>query len=858
MKRFAVMALGATSALSAAQEVSLGQQSWFQTNVLNRLQWSGQRILGYHMLKFTGDADSFNSLTNYGTGLQTFSDTGSLNVAGDKVFGFLKFDMSFTDNRFSDPEQQRYLLNYARGGFDVNYGTIRASLVGTNQFASFSRSLDGLNLGFKKGRLDSRLISSDARGAAQTITVEGNNTSGPYYLQTGRILRDTLQVQVDGKPQIVGQDYTADNQLGTITFLNKVIAPTSLINASYESYDFSGNRGSIRGLGLTYNLGWAGTIGLTSVQQLTGDSNSDPIRQQKSLGFGRPGDQYYLDYEPIPATLKITVNGIPRSVAIVDDGISDFYIDPRLPILVISRVAIPITQEIIFSYRPKIVQTASGDRKVTGFDYTIPVGDAKDGEQKKSYIRYSQAAGEVKGLNPNSGLAQGLDFKINEGKGAFTANFKKIEPGFSTIEQTGFNRNEDRVQYGLDYFTKGLTSRIGSYNTSITAFDTATGTIVTGSTRVVDDRIEMEYSDPRNRGRNINHRQSLNYSRTRSIATDDNVLHSLGFGDEYRYKRLSFTAEGQRQNGRGKIDGKLQDVGINTFRTSVGYDATSKLRLTASASQSAIKTDDKSSLGYDYSLGANLLDTGPWSGSFNYALSDSGTLASLGFLNGNGLGYGNNGFSGGGGLGTLSTGQLRSRRMSLNGTHQVHENMLLNFSLINQNSEGLSTSNADLKSLMLGMNWRPNDVTSFNVDWSKADTTFFSGSTPTASANSLSLNYNTSPGKFWSFNLGYNFSDSSGGTFAQSSLSSMVDVGYRINTRQRLFLNAAMSQTRGYFPQDDLSLNAGYSYQLIPGIALTGRYTFRDLANLDVNQTAGAFRSNGLSLELTFDFSSRR
>jgi hypothetical protein len=45
---------------------------------------------------------------------------------------------------------------------------------------------------------------------------------------------------------------------------------------------------------------------------------------------------------------------------------------------------------------------------------------------------------------------------------------------------------------------------------------------------------------------------------------------------------------------------------------------------------------------------------------------------------------------------------------------------------------------------------------------------------------------------------------------------------------------------------------------LISGIALTGRYTFRDLANLDLNQAAGAFRSNGLSLELTFDFSSRR
>jgi hypothetical protein len=853
MKRFAVLALGASSALISAQEVSLGRQSWFQTNVVNRLQWSGQRTLGYHLFRFEGDAESFNALTNYGTGLQTFSDTGNLSVAGDKVLGFLKFNVTFNDNRFSDPEQQQYLLTYAKNGLDLNYGTVRASLTGGNQFVNFSRSLDGLTAGFKKGRLDARVISSNARGAAQTITVEGNNTSGPYYLQTGRIIRDTLQVQVDGKPQIVGQDYVADNQLGTITFLNKVIAPTSVINASYESFDFGGQRGSIRGVGVTYNLGWAGRLGFTSVEQLTGDSNDNPIREEKSLGFGRPGDQYYLQFEPVASTIRITVNGIPRTLSIVDDGVSDFYIDPRLPILIISRVAIPTSQEIIFSYRPKIVQSASGDRKVTGVDYTIPIG-----ESGRSFVKFSQASGEVKGLNPNSGVAQALDFKIDEGKGGFTAQFKKIEPGFSSIEQTGFNRNEDRVQYGLDYFTKGLTSRIGSYNTSITAFDTTTGTAVIGSTRVVDDRIELEYSDPSSRNRTMSHRQNLRYSRTRSIAADDNVLHTLGIGDEYRFKRLSFTAEGEKQDGRGRINNKIQDVGINTFRTTVGYDATSKLRLTASASQSAIKTDDENSLGYDYSFGANLLDTGPWSGSLIYALSDSGTLASLGFLNGNGIGYGNNGFSGSGGLGTLSTGQLRSRRMALNGTHQVRENMLLNFSVIQQNSEGLSTSNADLKSLVLGMSWRPNDVSNFNVDWSKSSTTFFSGSTPTSSSSSIDLNYSTSPGRFWSLNLGYNFTDSSGGNFAQSSLNSAFSAGYRINDRQRLFLNAILSNTRGFYPQDDISLNAGYSYQLISGIALTGRYTFRDLANLDLNQTAGAFRSNGLSLELTFDFSSRR
>jgi hypothetical protein len=184
--------------------------------------------------------------------------------------------------------------------------------------------------------------------------------------------------------------------------------------------------------------------------------------------------------------------------------------------------------------------------------------------------------------------------------------------------------------------------------------------------------------------------------------------------------------------------------------------------------------------------------------------------------------------------------------------------MILGFNLTQQNSEGLSTSNADLRNLSLNLSWRPNEVSNLNVDWSRANTTFLNGSTPTSSASSIDLNYNTSPGRFWSFNVGYNFTDSSGGAFAQSSLNGTFGAGYRINDRQRLFLNAILSNTRGFYPQDDTSINAGYSYQLIPGIALTGRYTFRDLVNLDPSLTAGAFRSNGLSLELTFDFSSRR
>ena len=78
------------------------QKSWVEREFLDRIDLSGSRTLGYQQYNFIGDADAFNSLTNYGTGLQKFTDIGNLSLQGNKVFGFLNFRANFTDKRFSD------------------------------------------------------------------------------------------------------------------------------------------------------------------------------------------------------------------------------------------------------------------------------------------------------------------------------------------------------------------------------------------------------------------------------------------------------------------------------------------------------------------------------------------------------------------------------------------------------------------------------------------------------------------------------------------------------------------------------------------------------------------------------------
>jgi hypothetical protein len=859
LRRFCLVGISLLPVVAVPQANQKLGQTWFEKQILNRLAWSGQRTLGYQKYTFSGDAESFNSLTNFGTGLQSFTDIGNLNVTGNNVLGFLNFRANFTDNRFSDPEQQQYTLTYRKNGLDLNYGTVQASLIGSNRFVNFSRSLEGLVAGYQTGRLATKFISSDTRGAARTVNLEGNNTVGPYYLQSGRIIPDSLEVRLDGEKLVRGRDYTIDSQLGTITFNNRVISPTSTIVATYESYDFGGQRGKIRGMGATYDFGRLGRLGFSTVEQKTGAAGANQERIEKSFGFGNPNDQYFLLLEPIPETIRITVNGIPRSFSVNDDGISDFYLDSRLPILIISRVAIPTTQEIIFTYRPKVIQTVAGDRKVTGFDYRLTVTPGTE-SNAGTYLQYSQSVGELKGPTSTSGAATGFDIRMNEGKGDLRVGFRRIEPGYQSIEQTGFNRNEDASEYNYIYSSKGFSTNLQTLNSLVAFTDLTSGTPTIRSSRVASSQAGLSFTDPKRKPDGAQRTEAVTWNRVRATTNtnQNSFLDTLSYKETFKHKKLSYSFANERQVGEGLIQNKQEKLAVNTYRSTVSYDAGKNWSLSGNASQSGVRVGSTSSAGFDYGFRAGLSESGPWSGNVDYTVSNSGALASLGgFLNGNAFGFTNNGFSGSGGSGTISTGQLNVRRLNISATHRAGEKLALTGNLLRQSGTGLSTSNSELNSLMLSANWRISSNDNLNIDWARSVSNFFSGSSTRATADTIALNFNGSKNK-WTYNLGYNLFNSGGDNFTQRSLTVNGDLGYLLNSRARLFANLTGTQTRGFFPQDDVSLNGGYAYTVGAGLILQGRYSFRNLRNLDPTATGGAFRSNGLSLELTFDFSSRR
>ena len=836
---------------TCAQTASPQSNNWWEREVWSRLAYSGSRTIGYQSYRFEGDPDTFSSLTNYGTGLQHFTDIGNLTVQGNKVFGLLDFRATFTDNRFSDPEQQQYTLNYKRGLYDMSYGTIQASLLSGNRFLNFSRSLNGYVGDYKAKNLEAKLITSTVRGQARTVTIEGNNTSGPYYLSSGRIIGGSIRILLDGVELRQGDDFIVDVTVGSITFIGRVIPPTSTIIASYESFEIAGSGGTIQGAALAYNLGKLGKIGVTGQQQLVGGAPVSTTRIEQFQGFGNLGDQYALQFEPIPATIVVRVDGVVRPFSILDDGISEFFLSAAVPNIVISRVAVQSTKTIQIEYIPKIVQTVDGDRKVLGFDWTVPFGP----KGNNSFLTFTQATGKLSGSTPSSGNARALDMRYNLGKSEFKLGLRKVDPGFRTIEQTGFNRNEDAAEFSYQYKTKGISALSSAGNSLISVNN---GTTVTAN-RLSTVDLSLSYSDPKNAAKDITRTQILSFDSTKVRSTDDTRLTTLGYKDDFHHNKLTFGYGLENQKGRGKVDGDLTDIGIQSYRTSATYDAGKNWSVMASASRSNVNTDTIHSQGYDYSLSANMTQRGPWTFGAQYALSDSGVLASLGgFLNGNSLGFGNNGFGTSGGTGILSTGQLKARRAAINTTHQAGENLSLGLTFSNTTSEGSTTSNASIDALTFDAGWKINQIYTLNFAYSQVKSNFFVGSTGENTSNVFSGYFTGNPGKLWSFNLGYNFLTTTGSQVGQDSLALSFNASYQLAKRQKLFFDSSLSRTRGLYPHNDTSVQTGYSYSLTPGVSLIGRYSFRNLENLDPAAVGGAFRANGLGIELRFELSNRR
>lgn len=833
-------ALGLTAV--GAVVSATGPASWLNHQILSRIQFSGYRFLGYHAHTVDGDREAFNSLAYYGQGAKRFTDTGQITLAGRDVLGVLNFDATIVDSRFKDPQNQKINLSYRKGGWTVEVGDIYGSLLNTNQFVSMSKSLKGGSVQFKQGRLAAKIVRSDTKGTSRTVTLQGINSPGPYYLASSQVIQGTESVLLDGQEMVLGRDYVINYEIGSIEFIGRVIAPTSTILVTYEALDFNGTPGTVQGVGLSYDFGKAGRIGFSALEQVNRNRSGLSSRLEQFEGFGAAGTPYFLQFEPLstaqyPTTIR--VNGILQTENV------DYRFDATNKSIFYFNRFVPSTSIIEVVYFPRPTSAAAGDRRVTGFDYRIPIG--KDG----SYLSYSQAVGELRSdTTPLKGTARGLRGVYKDGPWELSAGWRSVPDTFVTVESRGFNRNDKSVDLSAKYTSKGFSYGATHNNAAV-------------STRTVD----REGNTKVNAGRQTQARAFAGYSaeswswnveqarRTVSSVRGHSRLDTTSLTMSRSLGRTTARFGLDHQTGVApNSEGIQSGLGLDSARLDVDYRVGRGLNVGLRSSLSSVKFDGSNGRGHDLGLNAVYRPSERWLFEGSYTNSNSGQLATLSGFEGS-LGYDGNGFSSGAIGSAFSAGTTQLRVWNLHARYESGSRTTLDFRVTNSLSSGSLYTNTDSRFIGVGLDYDLGFGHAFSIGLEQNDVRFLD-SPNRSQTRSLTFGFSGRPKGPWSYRLGANAILSAGGPFSQYSLSLDGSLFYRIDQRQQAYATFSTGRTTGYLPQTDSYLGLFYEYRLWQNVSLIGSYKFRRLTNQDPNFLSGAYRSRGFDIELSFNFGS--
>lgn len=843
--RFAASSFIVLASSQAFPQTVTGLGKWFDQQIANRVSITGWRRLGYHSRTVSGDKESYG-LTEYsGQGLKKFTDLGQVHINGTKVLGALNFDVNFQDSRFTDPQANRVSLDVERGPWTVNLGDIRGSLASENRFARFEKSLTGAQVSFKHKGLSVRAIASEVRGQPRTVTIQGNNSSGPYYLQSSQIVRGSETIVVDGVQQKFGQDYVMDYELGSVSFINKltlegrIIPPTSSIIATYEVFGFNGTKGRVQGANVSYDMGKAGRIGITGMQQVQGVSARNSTVTDQFLGPVNAGVELPLNNTPLVATVKAYFGATPLVLN------RDFELNALNPSLFKLLIPLPPNVTLTVVYTPKPVATVQGDRSVLGLNYSLPLG-------KNGTVAYSQALGRLTNSTlPTSGIARGVDVRYKTGHAEFTGSWRDVPIGYVSIETVGFARNEKAQDFGFhmtpsERFGYGVDFR----NSDISSVST-NNLVSKAKYTVANAFVNFQ---PKKSGLPWNFNQSHASS---SGATGGSTVDTTSFGTSGNAGRMNWKLDLSNQFAHGLVTvdntQEKRKFTLQTLGYRMGYRASDAWSFDLNSSLSRIQMGSKNSMGRDVLFGASYRPDEKFLVKAQVADSDAGQLATLGFLGGDSFGYDGNGFSAGAGASTFTT-ATNARTASLVSTYSPNDKLNFNANLNYYRSSGGVSSNTESNSYGFGANWQIGDTASldFLVDTS---TTSFLGSAVKTTATTLSVYGDFNPKGNFTARGGVNFLLTGGdSSLNQNSLGYQLELNYKLAKRHNLTFSLDNGSITGYQPQLSKNIALTYQYQIWRSLALNVGYRIIDVTNNDPNLSFGQYSSRGFDVELQFNF----
>ncbi len=439
----------------------------------SEVKLQGSHNLGFHMEQVNGSRDAYDSSQYLGRKALGGGYTSTDLAVRGKLFGILNFETHYSDYLYGSPYDNRLSLDYVTRDYKVNAGDIQAGLTG-NSLIGFSKSLKGIQVTANLAR-NLRLTSLVSKSKAQTrtVTLNGANRSGPYYVFAGQIVDGSERVRVNNRELVKGTDYTLDPYTGELNFLNGLIVhELDTIAVTFEVYNYGQSGGAIMGWRADYGGTSGPKVGFSMLSQVSGSNKGVISRTEQFYGYNSATTPYTLEL-PVDVTLvydtagkltgctpkypmTVTVGTLPQAYG------TDFVVDPLLPNRVYFQLPIPSTQIIRITYTPVTSTETQGDRQVMGFDAQMAMGKSGTITAEMASSKLSLSGG------PSSGTAVQIrgENRLAGEKLRLNWVYKNISPAFTAVESPGFNRNERGIQTDIAYTPSKRVSITANYQRS--------------------------------------------------------------------------------------------------------------------------------------------------------------------------------------------------------------------------------------------------------------------------------------------------------------------------------------------------------------------------------------------------------
>jgi len=412
----------------------------------SRVTASGHQTLSFRYDSVSGSQSSYQDSQYYGQGSNGIYNDTQLDVDAT-LFNALHYHTQISNSPYRSATDNRVKLDYATKKVRVEYGDFNPSLNG-NSLVDFNRALHGVQITdhWTPG-LKSTLLYSKTTAQTRTITINGNGSTGPYYVYAGQIVDGSAHVRVDNKDLVQGvdKDYTLDLYTGQLNFTHgNVILPSSSIAVSFEALDYSASKGTISGLRTELISGPGTVFGLTYLTQTSPLGGAPQMRTEPYQG-NNAANSFYQTSQPIDLT-----NPVTKPVVITVNnrqlGPGEFTVDHIITNRIYIGALYPMGVTVQIQYYPLETNPTPGNRSIMGLDGRFTLGKLGNVSLESAFSGLALA-----GQN-HSGQALQMIASLNPFKNLHTRlTVKDVSPSFSSIQSPGFNQNEKSVTLDTDF-----------------------------------------------------------------------------------------------------------------------------------------------------------------------------------------------------------------------------------------------------------------------------------------------------------------------------------------------------------------------------------------------------------------------